>query len=98
MKKAKKPLKISKSNQLPNEVKCKTEKVASSVRKNVPVAGGVLRGFLLGAASLEGQFHFYCSWVGFFLPSFIRTCQLFFQPAASTFCCEILSVSSSSSL
>lgn len=56
---------------------------------------GFFRGLLLGVASSEGQLHFQCSWEGFSLPSFIRMCEVFFQPTASTLHYEILSIVSS---
>lgn len=51
VKKAKAQLKIRKSQQTPAEVKSKAEEALSFVKKNVPVTGGFLGGFLLGLAS-----------------------------------------------
>ncbi|XP_053425124.1 FUN14 domain-containing protein 2-like [Nycticebus coucang] len=51
MKEAKEQLKVRKSNQIPTEVKSKTEEVVSFVKKNVLVTGGFFGGFLLGMAS-----------------------------------------------
>ncbi|XP_040835091.1 FUN14 domain-containing protein 2-like [Ochotona curzoniae] len=70
MKKAKEPLKIRKSNQIPTEVKSKAEEVVSFVKKNVLVTGGFFGGFLPSMASEGGDFISMCSGVR--------------QPAAST--------------
>uniref|UniRef100_A0A8C6C4W0 FUN14 domain-containing protein 2 n=1 Tax=Monodon monoceros TaxID=40151 RepID=A0A8C6C4W0_MONMO len=92
MKKAQKLLKIPKSNQIPIDLKSKTKKMASFVRKNVPVTGVLFGGFWLGMASLGGRFHFHCPWMGFFPFHRSSKCvSCVSQPADSTLHQETLS-------